>query len=316
MTKLGRGSSELGKRILAVLFFAPIILLIGPFHVAHWIYRKLTGGQRARRSPAEVLSAAEAGTDARRLWRKMRALAQTTLLLAPDPEGQFSKMGGEPELPPRLPWPTGSDGPRPFLAQFDLAAVRAAGGPEWLPEAGALYLFDDEPGDAGDLVRVIYAPEQGSTPSPPPATLPAQRLRPERRVKFLSFTSIPSLDWLGENIEALDLEDDEMDALADAPDEPFGDEVQHRIGGYPSELQNEQLSIMAELASRGLTRDHSRPLPRGARKASADWRLLFQADSDRALNMDWAGGRLYVFVREADAREADFSKTVTLWQTD
>jgi uncharacterized protein YwqG len=292
-----------------------VILIVLGLAAAFLIFRLFTAKSRGpRRAAADVLSSADPGTDARRIWRKMRALSQPTLMLAPAVQEAFSKMGGQPDLPTDVEWPTGFDGPRAFLAQFDLAAVRTAGGPAWLPDTGALYLFDDGLSDAEDLVWAFYAAQPGSAPTPAPAALGDKRKRPERWVQFLEFPSLPSLDWLGEDLQRLDVDDDELDALADAPDEPFGDELQHRIGGYPSEIQNEEMAVAAELASRGLRR--SKPLPRGVRKASGDWRLLFQADSDPALKMSFGdAGRLYVFIREADARAADFSKTVTIWQT-
>jgi uncharacterized protein YwqG len=298
--------------ILAALVLVLLVLLF------YWL-RWMLGFRRKRRAgvaASEMLSVAKPGTDARRVWRKMKALAQPTLLLAPTADVAFSRMGGAPDLPPGAEWPSGFDGPRAFLAQLDLVAVRNAGGPHWLPDAGALYFFDDTLSDDPKLVVVIYADQPGSELTAPPAALGAKRRRPERRVQFLSFPSLPSLDWLGQDLQALDVDDHELDALSDAPDEPFGDELQHRIGGYPSEIQEEQMSIAAELASRGLQRDHSRPLPRGVRKASGDWRLLFQADTDPSLKMSFGdAGRLYVFIREADARTAEFSKTVTIWQT-
>jgi uncharacterized protein YwqG len=182
--------------------------------------------------------------------------------------------------------------------------------------SGALFAFGDELcGGDPDLVRVLHAPEFGPAPRCAPATLPAKRRHPERRVSFLKFASIPSLDWLAEDVREIEVDEQELDALADAPGEPFGDELQHRVGGYPAEIQDAQMAIEAEYASRGQTRDHREPTPRDVAKAAKDWRLLLQIDSDPALRMSWGdAGRLYVFIREGDARAADFSRTVTLWQ--
>jgi uncharacterized protein YwqG len=128
----------------------------------------------------------------------------------------------------------------------------------------------------------------------------------------MRFASLPSADWLDEEWPRdLDLKD--WDLLKDCD---FGDEIEHRIGGYPSEIQGGQMAIECEYLHRGLTREYGAPVPDDIRRASQQWRLLLQIDSDPALNMNWwDGGRLYVFVRARDAKRGDFSKTVTITQT-
>lgn len=56
---------------------------------------------------------------------------------------------------------------------------------------------------------------------------------------------------------------------------------------------------------------------RRQRNSSAEqWRLLLQIDYDAELGITYAdGGMFYVFIREADARAADFSKTITISHT-
>ena len=50
-----------------------------------------------------------------------------------------------------------------FLAQLDLAQVRAGGGPDWLPEAGVIFVFlDDSRWGFRDLVTVLHAPKRAS----------------------------------------------------------------------------------------------------------------------------------------------------------
>jgi uncharacterized protein YwqG len=272
-------------------------------------WRKLTG----RSEPPSV---ARTATGAR-LRGRMRRLARPTLLLTPARTPGFSKLGGKPELPADVDWPAGVKTPRAFLAQLDLAVVRAADGPDWLPAEGRLFAFyDDERLGFADTVTVLFSLDAPSQARTWPPDLASKMRFPERRAEFLRLTSTPSLDWLGVDLRELDVEDDELDQLSDLPEEPFGDELQHRIGGYPSEIQEAQMALECEHLARGLPHDASEEVPPAIARAAKSWRLLLQIDSDPALKMNWGdAGRLYVFIREKHALAGDFSRAVTLWQT-
>jgi hypothetical protein len=255
------------------------------------------------------------GSGAGRLRGLMSRLARPTLLLAPAKTPVFSKLGGDPEMPEGLTWPDGEKTPRAFLAQIDLAEAKANRGPTWLPAEGRLYAFYDEwRAGFADEVQMLFSAEPPGPAVEPPLTL-AQKWRfRERRAAFLPFRSTPSLDWLGVDLAELDVSDAELDELAGAPDEPFGDELQHRIGGYPSEIQGGEMRLECEYLARGLERENGEAAPNILR-ASRTWRLLLQIDSDPALGMNWGdAGRLYVFIRQRHAEAGDFSKTVTLSQ--
>lgn len=273
----------------------------------------LVGRLRQRFFPRK--STGKASTEGAKIRGRMTRMARPTLLMTPAKQPGFSKLGGEPELPRDTAWPAGEKASRAFLAQLDLAEVRAAEGPDWLPADGRLYAFyDDQRLGFADLVQIVHSHEPAGDSAPPPADVSPKLRFPERRVEFLRLRSIPSLDWLGVDVRELD-DDVDLDELADLPNAAFGDELQHRIGGYPSEIQEEQMALSCERLRRGLRQYDGEESTPAMQRASKSWRLLLQIDSDPALKMNWGdGGMLYVFIREQDARAGDFSKTVTLFQ--
>lgn len=287
--------------IATIAFVATMIGLVG------FLARR---PQQAPRSGSREPSA-----KAEALRKEMMRLALPTVYLTDAEEPGHSKLGGTPELPEGMEWPTSAEGPMGLLVQIDLAAAREGGGPDWLPATGTLYAFHDERWGFADQVRVIYAPDGPRVTVEPPFWLKKEWRYPERRVGFLQRQSIPSTDWLGIGPGVADLRDavwDDIDALRQPPE---GQDRSHRLGGYPDEIQGDQMAVASEYASRGLERSYRDPVPPDILEASAAWRLLLQIDSDEELKMSWGdSGMIFVFVREQDARAGDFSRTVAISQ--
>src|SRR6266849_2312878 len=55
----------------------------------------------------------------------------------------WSKFGGWPDLPPRIPWPERNGLPQSFIAQIRLAQVHLSDVERMLPQSGMLWFFYD-----------------------------------------------------------------------------------------------------------------------------------------------------------------------------
>lgn len=247
---------------------------------------------------AELAAYRWASGSVTKLIRRIARLARPTLLFEPGGSRSFSKLGGDPQLPPKAAWPAGAEGPRAFLAQVDLGEVSDLARIDWLPAEGRLYAFlDPSTFGAPDLVRITFSTEAPGPPARQPEGV-AERYR-ERRVEFTPLNSVPSLEWLDVR-DPLDLEFEEFEArLQEFGAQPPREDRLHRIGGYPDGLQNGCLGLECEHLARGLP-PPDYVTPAAIERASREWRLLLQIDSDRDLGMEFGdAGRLYVFIREA-----------------
>lgn len=260
------------------------------------------GTNRFGPPPALRKTRAPAAEEIAKARQLVKGLARPTLRLLPGEASAVSRLGGAPALPFDVAWPVGSAGPLAFLAQIDLAEVRAAGGPDWLPPTGVLFFFnDDERYGFPDHVKVLFSPSAASGVAAPPTPLNSEHEFGERHLRFEATPSAPSLDWL-------DLDPRMMDAVEDLYP-TF--EPDHRLGGYPDEIQPICFPTDCELQARrfGLV---SAPQEE---PGETPWRLLLQVDADDELGMVWVDmGRLFVFVREEDARAGDFLKTIAFSQ--
>ena len=292
-----------GDQLLGFAVGATILLVIlgAPVQVVRSVKRWLGDDEPPSTAPPE----------ARAIVERMRLLIRPTLLMTPADGPRFSKLGGDPELPPGSAWPKGGARPRVFLGQIDFAEL-PVDAIDWLPKSGRIYAFlDPDDLDSASAVQVLQAgPGPGRHLAAPDGVARGR----EQRVDFAAYTMAPSLEWLGLDVGALDLRP--SDFGDEFRNDPPSDAIAHRIGGYPDEIQDLCMPLACEHLARGWSLPAwGAPVSAEVEAAALEWRLLIQLDSDPKRGGEFCdGGRLYLFVRERDARAGDFSRTVTILQ--
>lgn len=230
-----------------------------------------------------------------------------------------SKIGGIADCLPADEWPKCNGVPLSLLAQLDLSEIRLANGPDWLPSDGRLLFFYDTeqqpwgfaPSDR-DGWCVIYQPSGASDSSSVAAPdLPRNLIFAEKRVCASASQSLPDASPDRIDMDLSGLTDGEFDQLYDATEERCEGLPAHQVGGFPSPIQGDHMELEAQLVSNGLycgdSSGYDDPRARELGSGARDWVLLLQLDSDDDVDMMWGdGGRLYYWIREQDARRADF----------
>ncbi len=160
--------------------------------------------------------AAAAGTPADVTDRVIAGLLPSVRLVPAEPEGGSPpggcRLGGRPDLPDGVDWPTfrhpdRGDLPYRFLMQIDLAAVAPCDPGRLLPPAGRLWFFlhwddtgSDPDGLFGDAPRVLFHPDP-ATPlrrCDPPSGLPEP-------VVYRPLALAPALEWTAPNCGDLEV---------------------------------------------------------------------------------------------------------------
>jgi uncharacterized protein YwqG len=235
-----------------------------------------------------------------------------------------SRLGGSPDLPAGLSWPVNGHGtPLSFIAQLDLAEISAHDTEGILPGNGLLSFFYEaatqmacgfDPADHGAWAVIHTAggttvePRQVPDGVPAPGRFPAVGLRPHLELTFAP--------WESFLVERLDMTGDEGFAYAEMLPPAGG--TTHRLLGHPDPLQGD-MQLECQLVTHGLYcgdesgyRD-----PRAARLApgAADWRLLFQVDSQDEAAMMWGDvGRLYYWIKKDDLIARNWDQTWLILQ--
>jgi uncharacterized protein YwqG len=247
-----------------------------------------------------------------------------------------SRIGGLPDAPAGFPWPT-SDGGEPlsFVAQLDLAEVRASGLPSatLLPERGLLSFFHgyapgadaDHPGNAG---RVLFFDSKSPLVPARAPEHPSTTLVPRTPIAFaLQTEEVPPIEspfyallLAGQGPLEVNTSSRVIEAfgtfVANYGPPGVRDEDErpvHRLLGYADPLQSdvylctEANATGLPLASWGSLEHH---------RAAARWQLLLQIDSDPAREMLFGdNGVLAFMIREDDLAARRFDRVWVDWQS-
>lgn len=235
-----------------------------------------------------------------------------------------SRLGGTPDLPGDVPWPTWNDEPLSFVAQIDMRDCHPFDIDRSLPAEGWLVFFYDakqgvwgfDPEDR-DGFRVLYVQPESEL----------QRLEmPEGMPKYarflpssVAFASGWSILCIGDGLlEKIELPEERLGATMEAMYEIVdsvgsGSAANHHFLGHPEIIQND-MRLGCQLVSNGIycgkAEGYRDPRVEDLRPGVSDWRLLLQLDSD------WDGpkwmwgdaGMIYFWIREQDLAARAFDK--------
>jgi uncharacterized protein YwqG len=242
------------------------------------------------------------------------ANVRDALTLVPSNQPTGSHLGGQPLLPQDIEWPEWKAKPLSFLAQVDLSQIAGTIDVPWMPSEGKLLFFYDAEqstwGDGSDDApawRVIHVHAgQSTTPRPHPERLPDHARFAIEHVAFELVAIHPSYQRaVTAQPEGAEIPDDASTDYQNAiPALPFG----HRLFGWPTPIQHDEMEVACQIAYWGRRVGVERVEHQWVAPGAAQWELLLQIDSDDRTGMLWGDtGTLYFWVRREDASKADFS---------
>lgn len=250
-----------------------------------------------------------------------------------------SKLGGLPDLPHGIDWPTWTPpappkkpgfferlfskqsaqpqefppSPHSFVAQFNLAEVAPYDTEKKLPASGMLYFFFDtavcpwgfNPADRGAW-KVLYwngdISQLSRTAAPPGFD---QRLVfKASRPTFSSEKVLPP--WESLLMERLNMSDDESTEYIEMLEDLsiYNDDPASRLLGHPDQIQGDMLrqcQLVTNDIYVGNGNCADNPRVPDLLKSAADWQLLFQIDSQHVGTNYWGdAGRIYYWTRSYD----------------
>lgn len=238
----------------------------------------------------------------------------------------YSRIGGQPDLPAGVQWPTVGEQPLSFIAQIRLKDVPWK--PGILPPDGLLSFFYNavdqpwgyDPQHAGNW-KVIYSAEIAALERlMPPEQLERDRDFEPLAVEFSVQTTLPSWNTLA--VRRMDLTEAEIDLYIklieditehNAPGFPI-----HRFLGEPDPVQGE-MQLKCQLVTHGIDcgdpTGYRDPRRKELEPGAEGWKLLLQIDSEEETGMTWGDfGMIYFWIHEEDLKRGDFDQVWVVLQ--
>ncbi|MDQ3630674.1 MAG: DUF1963 domain-containing protein [Actinomycetota bacterium] len=237
----------------------------------------------------------------------------------PDLAPGASKLGGRPDLAPGAAWPSFEGKPQVFVGQVNLADAALPADERIVPDSGLLSFFvaqewrgGFDAADRGSFAVLFTEHLSDLERLEPPAALDDAAQLPAVGLDAALEASFASPDSLSARVMRID--EEAHGAYTEIVEELGEDEAPtHRLLGYPDLVQND-MQLECEAVTAGL--DLAAGVTAQTLRNAAEWRLLFQADSDYGAGMEWGDvGKLYYWIRAGDLAERRFDRIWGLHQS-
>ncbi|ANY67365.1 hypothetical protein BBD42_13435 [Paenibacillus sp. BIHB 4019] len=240
-----------------------------------------------------------------------------------------SRVGGYPDLPQAMEWPTESSGKLMTpLAQLNMADIAPACRQGWLPEAGMLYFFigmDEAAANVEHRIIFVEYPQQLALRHPETATILEDiyetSFHPYKAAAF-SAVELPNMPYV--DYEVIDFEEGSTDRYFELAAEMQGDRTTHwgTMFGYPAGQHHdaEEEAALFILADKTTENDSEKAMKHlmdrlhGSRERAeaeiADMIMLLEIDSNELVGYQWQNaGVIHFFIRKEDLLARNFSRT-------
>jgi uncharacterized protein YwqG len=239
-----------------------------------------------------------------------------------------ARIGGRPDLPNHIGWPTWRDEPLSFIAQINLADLPEYDFLNILPSEGVLSFFYSasleiwsNPRDKNSW-RVLYFEDKGLRRREYPPTIPDHGRYDSLNVEFQRSITIPESDSGYFVLEYGKSDEDEIDKYVDMHERIAAllneGRTLNRLLGHPEQQQG-WLLRECQLDSHGMYGvaygGYSATEVEAVEAGATDWELLLQIDSDDDAKMMWGDiGRLYYLIPREELQRRNFDATWMILQ--
>jgi uncharacterized protein YwqG len=255
----------------------------------------------------------------------LKSLRQPAIALKKSSTDSNSQIGGRPNLPDDIEWPSWKNSHLAFLCQLDLSQIPDEFADKLPKYGGLLFFYCQEqetwgfaPKDKGSW-KVIYTDKDLSLiPEREfPADIKEHSIYESKEVSFKAVNVYP--DYQNARVNELDLNDTQMDEYDELSLSVFDSNYAHQMFGYPSPVQGNNMELECQLVSNGLDcgsqSGYNDPRSKEFAIGKDDWVLLLQLDSDDDCGMMWGdAGMLYFWIRKQDLENANFDNVWMILQ--